>query len=42
VMGPTDEPNVSHWLELLGTSILAALFLGSAALFCKAARVSRA
>jgi hypothetical protein len=38
VMGPTDEPNVSHWLELAGTSVFAALFLGSAALFRKAAR----
>ena len=42
VMGPTDEPNVNHWVELLGTSIFAALFLGSAALFRKAARVSPA
>ena len=38
VMGPTDEPNVSHWLELAGTSVFAALFLGSAALFRRAAR----
>jgi hypothetical protein len=38
VMGPTDEPNVSHWLELVGTSIFAALFLGSATLFRRAAR----
>ena len=38
VMGPTDEPNVSHWLELAGTSVFAALFLGSAGLFRKAGR----
>jgi hypothetical protein len=38
VMGPTDEPNVSHWLELIGTSVFAALFLGSAVLFRRAAR----
>jgi hypothetical protein len=38
VMGPTDEPNVSHWLELAGTGVFAALFLGSAALFRRAAR----
>jgi hypothetical protein len=38
VTGPTDEPNVSHWLELAGTSVFAALFLGSAVLFRKAAR----
>jgi hypothetical protein len=38
VMGPTDEPFVSHWVELAGTSIFAALFLGSAALFRKASR----
>lgn len=38
VMGPTDEPNVSHWLELGGTSVFAAFFLGSAGLFRKAAR----
>lgn len=38
VMGATDEPNVSHWLELAGTSVFAALFLGSAALFRRAAR----
>lgn len=37
VMGPTDEPNVSHWIELAGTSVFAALFLGSAGLFRKAA-----
>jgi hypothetical protein len=38
VMGPTDEPFVSHWLELAGTSVFAALFLGSAALFRRASR----
>jgi len=38
VMGPTDEPFVSHWLELAGTSVFAALFLASSALFRKAAR----
>jgi hypothetical protein len=38
VMGSTDEPNVSHWLELAGTSVFAALFLGSAGLFRKAGR----
>ena len=37
-MGPTDEPFVSHWVELAGTSIFAALFLASAALFRKAGR----
>jgi len=38
VMGPTDEPFVSHWVELAGTSIFAALFAASAALFRKAGR----
>ena len=38
VSGPTDEPFVPHWRELLGTAIFASLFLGSAALFRKAAR----
>ena len=38
VMGPTDEPYVSHWLEFAGTSVFAALFLGSAALFRRASR----
>jgi hypothetical protein len=36
----TDEPFVSHWLELAGTSIFAALFVASAGLFRKAARSS--
>jgi hypothetical protein len=36
--GATDEPNVSHIVEGIGTGIFAALFLGSAALFRKAAR----
>jgi len=38
VSGPTDEPNVPHWRELIGTSVFAALFLASAALFRKASR----
>ena len=33
---PTDEPFVSHWVELAGTTIFAGLFLASAALFRKA------
>jgi len=37
---PTDEPNVPHMRELIGTSLFAALFLGSAALFRKASRES--
>jgi hypothetical protein len=36
--GPTDEPNVSHLIEAVGTGVFAALFLGSAALFRKASR----
>jgi hypothetical protein len=32
-MSPTDEPFVSHGVELAGTSLFALLFLGSAALF---------
>ena len=36
--GPTDEPMVKHSTETLGTAIFAGLFLGSAALFRKAAR----
>lgn len=36
-IGPTDEPFVSHGVELAGTSVFALLFLGSAALFRKAA-----
>ena len=38
VIGPTDEPNVSHWRELAGTTVFAGLFLGSAGLFRKASR----
>src|SRR3954451_15160023 len=38
VIGPTDEPYVSHWVELLGTSVFAVLFLGSAVLFRRASR----
>lgn len=34
----TDEPFVSHGVELSGTSVFALLFLGSAALFRKAAQ----
>ena len=36
-LGPTDEPLVKHGVELAGTSIFAALLLGSAWLFRKAA-----
>jgi hypothetical protein len=36
--GPTDEPTVRVSVEALGTGVFAALFLGSAALFRKAAR----
>ena len=35
----TDEPNVSHWIELAGISIFALLFTGSAALFRRAGRL---
>lgn len=42
VSGPTDEPNVAHWRELVGTSVFAALFLGSAALFRKSSRARSA
>jgi len=38
VSGPTDEPWVPHVRELIGTSVFAALFLASAALFRRAAR----
>lgn len=38
-MGPTDEPFVNHGVELAGTTIFAALFLVSAALFRRAARL---
>jgi hypothetical protein len=37
-MGGTDEPLVHHSVELIGTSIFALLFLGSAWLFRKSAR----
>jgi hypothetical protein len=37
VMGPTDEPWVRHSVELVGTSIFALLFVGSALLFHRAA-----
>jgi hypothetical protein len=37
-MGPTDEPTVKHGVEAIGTGVLAVLFLGSAALFRRAAR----
>ena len=36
--GATDEPMVKHSVEAIGTSIFAALFLASAALFRKASR----
>ena len=38
VSGTTDERNVSHWLELVATSVVASPFLLSAWLFRKAAR----
>lgn len=34
----TDEPNVSHWTEMVGVTIFALIFLGSAALFRRAAQ----
>lgn len=37
VSGTTDEPNVSHWRELIATSVIASPFLLSAWLFRKAA-----
>ena len=37
-LGPTDEPFVHHGVEFAGTSIFAALLLGSAWLFRRAAR----
>jgi hypothetical protein len=37
---PTDEPFVGHSIEFAGISIVAALFLGSAALFHRAGRQS--
>ncbi|MFL6730298.1 MAG: hypothetical protein ACJ8E3_08365 [Sphingomicrobium sp.] len=36
--GPTDEPFVPHIREFIGTTVFAALFLASAALFRKASR----
>ena len=39
-MGPTDEPWVKHSVEFIGTSIFALLFIGSAALFRRAAAYS--
>jgi hypothetical protein len=36
-MSPTDEPLVSHGVELAGTSLFVLMFLGSAALFRRAA-----
>jgi hypothetical protein len=38
--GPTDEPYVSHWRELVGISVIASPLLLSAWLFRKAARDS--
>lgn len=38
VSGVTDEPNVSHWRELIATSVISSPFLLSAWLFSKAAR----
>ncbi|HEX6604849.1 MAG TPA: hypothetical protein VF027_08230 [Sphingomicrobium sp.] len=38
VSGPTDEPQVPHIRELIGTGMFAALFLGSAGLFGRASR----
>jgi hypothetical protein len=38
VSGPTDEPNVSHWLELIATAIIVSPLLLSAWLFRKAAQ----
>jgi len=35
----TDEPNVSHWTELAGVSVFGLVFLASAALFRRAARL---
>ena len=40
VSGPTDEPHVPHSREFIGLSVFALIFLGSAALFRKAARQS--
>ena len=38
LMSPTDEPFVNHGVEFAGTSVFALLFLGSAALFRRAAQ----
>lgn len=38
VSGATDEPNVSHWRELVATSVIDSPFLLSAWLFSKVAR----
>ncbi len=38
VSGSTDEPNVSHWLELVATAIITSPLLVSAWLFRKAAQ----
>lgn len=38
VSGATDEPNVSHWLELIATAIITSPLLISAWLFRKAAQ----
>lgn len=40
VSGPTDEPHVPHSRELIGVSVFALMFLGSAALFRRVARQS--
>ena len=40
VNGPTDEPFVPHIREAIGTVFFALLFLGSAALFQRAARAA--
>lgn len=42
VAGTTDEPNVSHWRELIATTVIASPFLLSASLFRKAAGDSQA
>jgi hypothetical protein len=38
VLGTTDEPNVSHWRELVGTLVITSPLLLSAFLFRRAAR----
>jgi hypothetical protein len=42
VSGPTDEPFVPHVREFIGTTIFAALFVGSAALFRRAGQAQSA